>query len=172
MIVLAVAGAVMSFGVAPAAGQTSVNVESLSIADATTTAEDDVTDVRIDTTLGYNQSVPDATERVIKLRAGPSESDLKTLTFTRTESPADGAGTVDLSGSLTDAGFSASDFNPNAGATKETTVVVQAVIEIPRANGDPVTATATDTATVTIHDGAVIRASIGGSGELTVETGE
>ncbi len=170
MIVLATTGAAISFVTAPVAGQTSVNVESLSITDATTTANDDVTDVQIDTTLGYNQSVPDATERVIKLRVGPSDSNLETLTFTRTESPADGTGTVELSGSLMDAGFSASDFNPDPGATKETTVVVEAVIEVPRENGDPVTATATDTATVTVDDGAIVQATVGGEGELTVKT--
>jgi hypothetical protein len=169
-LVVGVAATVLLAGTPATAAQTDVSVESLSVADHTTTVDGDVSDVQIQTTLGYNQSVPDATERVIKLRVGPSESELETLAFTRSTDAADGTGTVDLGGSLTDAGFTAEDFNPDTGETTETQVVVQAVIEVTRDGGTVERTTATDTATVTIQDGTTISVTIGGSGEFTVST--
>lgn len=171
-LVVITATATLVFAVIPsdATAQTDITVGSLTVADTETTASGNVTDVTLSTALDYNQSVPDATERIIKLRVGPSESNLQTVDFTRTESPTDGTGSVTLSGSVIDAGFTADDFDPAVGSTQQTDVVVQAVIEVQRENGETERAAVTDTATVTVHDGATVSVAIGGSGELTVKT--
>jgi hypothetical protein len=157
----------------PVAGQSDVSVDGLSVPDVNETAEGDVSDVRLSADIQHSHSIPDAQERIVKLRAGPSESELQTLTFDRAENVgADESATVTLSGSLLDAGFTAEEFNPDLAGSTEQTVVVEAVVEITRENGETVTRTARDTVTVTVRDGAELTASVGGDGTITIETAE
>lgn len=172
LVALAVAVGLLVAGVPSAAqGDTDVSVESLSVADHETTVTGDVSDVTLDATVGYNHSVPDATERIIELRVGPTESDLQTVSFIREQDPTGTAtGTESLSGSLVDAGFDASALTPATAGTTETQVVVQVRMELTRANGETLTRTAEDTATLTLHDDATLSASLGGTGAFTVST--
>ena len=52
----------------------------------------------------------------------------------------------------------------------EREVAVQATLTIERENGDAVTRTVTDTATITLTDGTELDATLGGDGAFTVET--
>jgi len=166
------AGAVLlGFGAAPVAGQSDVSVDSFQVADANRTVDGDVSDVTLTADLAFSQDVPDATERIVKLRAGPSDSDLTTLAFDRTtDVAANESGTVTLSGSLLDAGFTAEEFDPATAGTTERTVAVEVVVEVTRADGETVTERRTDTATVTLHDSGDLTVALGGSGEFTVTT--
>jgi len=172
VVALAVAVALLVAGVPTSAqGETSVSVEGFDAASTEDTLSGDVSDVLIEADVGYNHSVPDATERVIELRVGPSESELQTVTFVRERDPAGTAtGSETLSGSLLDAGFDAEAFNPALAGTTETDVVVQVRMELTRATGETVTRTAQDTATITLHDDETLSATLGGSGSFTVES--
>lgn len=172
-VVLAVAvTALLSLAVQPADAQASVDMGELQIADVNETVDGDVSDVTVDTTLTYEHSVPDATTRVLKLKAGPSKDELTELTFAaERDVSGDDAGTVSLSGSLLEAdGITAADLNPAIADTTETTVYVAATIEVKRANGEAVTRTVIEPVTLTLTDGATLDVSVGGDGSLTVET--
>jgi len=154
----------------PASAQ--VTVDDFEVADHDKTVTGDVTGVGVETTLAFDHAVPDATSRIVKLHVGPSESDLESVAFARERSPTgDDAGQVTLSGDLTDhAAWSASDFDPATASSVEREVVVQATLTLERENGDAVTRTVTDTATITLTDGTELDATLGGDGTFTVET--
>jgi len=143
---------------------------SLSVADTNQTVDADVSDVTLSADLSYEYDVPDADRRLVKLKAGTSRDDLKTITYANDAyaDPTD-SGTVTLSGSLVDNGVvTTEDVNPPVAGDTSTDIVVEAVLEIQRDNGETVTRTVTDTATLTLQDGASLEASIGGTGSLSV----
>lgn len=149
-----------------------VSFDGLDVSDTNQTVTSDVSDVQLSTTVQYEHDVPDADRRQIKLKAGPSKDALELVDYRQARDPAGVAsGSVELSGSLVElSGFTADDFNPALADTSSKEIVIQAVIEVQRTNGDPVIHTVTDTATVTIQDGAELTATITGNGDLTVET--
>lgn len=157
---------------APASGQVDAQLGSLSIGDVNQTVSGNVTDVNVDVTLEYDQTVPDASQRIIELKAGPSSSELETLTFVNHDNVAgDETGTVSLSASLLKASaFEAADFNPDYGGKTTHDIVIGATIEVRQADGDPVVTTVTEPVTITVHDDGEITASLGGSGDVTLET--
>jgi hypothetical protein len=108
----------------------------------------------------------------VKLKAGPSKDNLELVDYQQARDPSGTAsGTVELSGSLVElSGFSAEDFNPALAETSSQEIVVQAVIEVQRAGGDPVIHTVTDTATVTVQEGTDLAATIGGEGSIEIQT--
>lgn len=154
----------------PAAGQASVSMGNLSIADATTTANGTVSDVRLDADVAWEYDVPDAERRILELSAGPSGGTLEVLDFRQTETTAgQDSGTVTFDVSLLDAsGLSASDFDPPIAGTQTTDVTVEARVEVRRAGGDAVVRTVRDTVTVTVNDGETLSAGVGGTGTVTV----
>jgi len=156
----------------PASGQTNVEMGTLTVSDVNRTVDGDVSDVRIDTEINYEHDVPDATRRIIKLKAGPSADELETVTFVQDSDPqGKDSGSVTASGSLTElSAYSASDFDPALAGTQTRTVVVAAEIEVRRDGGSPVTTQVTEPVTVTLHDGAVLSADVGGSGSVSVNT--
>lgn len=167
---LLITGGVLAAATTGASGQTSISVESLTASNQEATIDGDVSDVGITADLRYDHEVPNADGRVIELHVGPSESELSQVTFVSEADPQDAAtGTVTLEGSLLEAGFTAGQFDPPAAGTTTTEVVVQAVIEVDRANGETVTRTATDTATITIHDDGTITAAVGGEVSFDVQ---
>jgi hypothetical protein len=170
-ITLSVAvGGVVAFSGGSAAAD--VSLDSLDVADANKTVTSDVSDVTLSGTLTYDHSVPDADRRQVKLKAGPSEDNLELVDYQQARDPSGVAsGTVELSGSLVElSGFSAEDFNPALAETSSQEIVVQAVIEVQRAGGDPVIHTVTDTATVTVQEGTDLTAEIGGEGSIEIVT--
>lgn len=151
--------------------QTSVSVDSFEAASVEKTVSGDVTDVQVTADIGYNYSVPDAEDRFIELHAGPSESEMQQLTFIRASDPAgDDRGSVTLEGSLLEAGFNAEQFDPAEADSTTTEVVVKAVIEVDRANGETVRREVTDTATITLNDSGEITATLGGEAEFVIGT--
>lgn len=149
-----------------------VSTEGLSIADTDRTVGGNVSDVALATTITYDHAVPDATRRVVRIKAGPTENDLALIDYRQTRDPTGTTtGSVDLAGGLvSDGPFEASAFAPPLAGNTTQEVVVQAEIELQRANGDAVTHTTTDTATVTVRDDATLSVSLGGDGGLTVTT--
>lgn len=147
-----------------------VQVGDLSVSGVNQTVDGAPSEVTLDADLRYSINVPDAESRVVKLKAGPSEGQLETITFASSQNPdVDGTGSVTLSGSLLKTqAYSAEDFAPEMAETSETTVVVAATIEVTRANGETVTETVTREATVTLHDSTTLTAEIGGSVDVTV----
>lgn len=174
ILIIMLAAAVAIGGVVAFGGSTSAEIQfdGLDVADANETVTSDVSDVTLAATVDYSHDVPDADRRQVKLKAGPTEDDLELVDYQQERDPAGVAsGSVTLSGSLVDlSGFSAEDFNPDLAETSSQEIVVQAVIEVQRANGDPVIHTVTDTATVTIEEGTELSATIGGTGEITIQT--
>ena len=143
-VVLAAGG--LAYTTHTAQGQASATLGELRIADVNETAQGNVSDLRVSTSVAYEYDVPDATRYIVKLKAGPSESELTTIDYVQTSTgQGSGSGTIDLDASL-----------------------LSAEVEVRRANGEPVTHTVTDTVTVTIHDDASLTASVGGSGSIDV----
>jgi hypothetical protein len=155
-----------------AAATASMTLDTLSVAGVNETVSGNVSDVRISTTLDYNHSVPDASRRIVKLRVGPSADNMTLLDYQQTRDPAGTAsGSVTLAGTLLDhQGWTADTFDPGVANTTSREVVVEAVIEVHRSNGQVVSHTVMDTATVTLSDDAELTATIGGSGSITVST--
>jgi hypothetical protein len=170
LVVLAAGGALALGGTTTASAD--VAVGDLNVAGANQTVDGDVSDVRLDTTLAYEHDVPDAERRIIRLKVGTSEDDPELLDYVQEDNPAGvGSGSVDLGGSVLEhPSLSADEFDPALAETNSKKLVIQAVIEVQRAGGDAVTHTVTDTATVTLHDGAELTVELGGDGSLTVET--
>ena len=168
-VVLAAGG--LAYTTHTAQGQASATLGELRIADVNETAQGNVSDLRVSTSVAYEYDVPDATRYIVKLKAGPSESELTTIDYVQTSTEqGSGSGTVDLDASLLSAdGLSARDFEPPLAESASTEAVVAAEVEVRRANGEPVTHTVTDTVTVTIHDDASLTASVGGSGSIDVQ---
>jgi len=156
----------------PTTDAAEVSVDSLDVADHEQTVTGDVTDGGLSATLSYDHDVADAERRIVKLKAGPSESELELVDYRQARDPQPKAsGTVELSGSLVElSGFSASDFEPPLAHTASQEIVVQAVVEVQRENGEPVVHTVTDTATIRLTDDAELTATIGGTGGFEVDT--
>lgn len=171
VLVVGSAGAVFVVGGSGTANA-AVQMDDLNVSNANKTVSGNVSDVVLATTLQYQHDVPDATRRIVKLKAGPTESDLELLAYQQTRDPSGSAsGSVTLSGGLvSDGPFQASQFDPALADTKSRDVVIQAVVEVHRATGDVVTHTLTDTATVTLHDDATLTVELGGTGSFTAET--
>lgn len=167
-----VVGGAITAATMPATGQTNVEMGEFRVGDVNETVDGDVSDVTLAADLAYQHDVPDATRRLVKLKVGPDEDNLETVAFVQDDDPSgQDSGTVTLSGSLTDtSAFDAADFDPALAESQTREVVVAATIEVRRANGDPVTTTVTDTVTVTLHDGATLSATVGGSGSINVAT--
>lgn len=167
-----VVGGAITAATMPATGQTNVEMGEFRVGDVNETVDGDVSDVTLAADLSYQHDVPDATRRLVKLKVGPDEDNLETVAFVQDDDPSgQDSGTVTLSGSLTDtSAFDAADFDPALAESQTREVVVAATIEVRRANGDPVTTTVTDTVTVTLHDGATLSATVGGSGSIDVAT--
>lgn len=177
-IILALALITVGAGVAvygttdTAEASSSLALNSLSVADANTTVNSDVRDVTLGVSVDYEHEVPDATRRIVKVKVGPSKQDLELLTYSQTtDLQGTETGTVSLSGSLLKhSAWDASTFDPALAGNTTTTVVVQATIEIERANGETERHSVTDTATVVVRDGTVLVVRVGGSGSFTVST--
>jgi len=154
-----------------AGAQTSLDMGTMDVADVNRSVSGDVSDATISADLAYSHNVPDAERRVVKLKAGPSKTDLETIDYVNERDiTGTDSGTVTLSGSVLDSSLTADEIDPALAATNEAEVVVQAEIEVTRANGETVTKTVTDTATLRLTDDEKLTASIGGDGDLTVET--
>lgn len=151
-----------------------VSTETLSIsgADHTVGEGENVSDVTLSATLAYDHDVPDATQRVVELRVGPEGGETEYVDYQVETNPSGTAsGEVDLSGSVIDAtDLTAADFDPAVANTTTQDLVIEAVIEVERENGETVRHVATDTATVTVEDGTDLTVTVGGDGDLTVET--
>ena len=155
-----------------AAAQTDVSVDSLEVADLNRTVNGDVTDARLSATLEYSADVPDAERATIRLEAGPRGGTTDMIAYD-TVQVTDGevSGTVTLEGSLTEhPALSAADFDPAVAATEAVDLRINASIEVSRENGQAVSSSAVDTATVTLTDGTNLTASVGGNGQIRVET--
>lgn len=163
---------VIATATVPASGQTNADVGSLDVSGVNKTADGNVSAVTLETDIGYSFDVPDATRRIVSVSVGPSEDNMEQIGFRQDSNPGgQDSGTVSLSGDVTDTSlYSARDFNPELAGSKTTVMVVRATVEVRRANGEPVTATATDTVTVNLEDGATLSADVGGSGEVSVTT--
>jgi len=155
-----------------ATAQADVGVDGLSVSSVDETVDGNVSDVTLAADLTYQHDIPDATQRIVKLKVGPSADNLETIAYRVDREPnGNASGTATLSGSVLDhAALSAADFDPALATTKDTQVVVQTIIEVERANGETVTANATDTATLTLTDSGELTATVGGTGTLTVTT--
>jgi len=151
-----------------------VSTETLSVSGANQTVVEgeNVSDVTLSATLAYDHDVPDATQRVVELRVGPQGGDTQYVDYVVESEPSGTAsGEVDLSGSVIEAtDLTADDFDPATATTTTQDLVVEAVIEVERENGETVRHVASDTATVTIEDGTDLTVTVGGDGDLTVET--
>lgn len=164
-------GAYHSTGQAQAS--TSLELGSLSIADADQQISGDVQDVRLQTRVDYSHDVQDAERRIVYVYVGPSEGDLELLTYSQTtDLQGTESGSVTLTDSLlSHSAWDAQTFDPALASNKSTTVVVRAVIEIQRENGETETQSVTDEATITLRDGATLSVEVGGSGGFVVESG-
>lgn len=170
VLLAAVGGAAV---MAPSAeAQADLTLDTLSVSGANQTVGGNVTDVMLSTTLDYQHDVPDATRRIVKLKAGPSADDLTLLDYQQVRDPAGTAsGSVTLSGSVLDhSAWTADTFAPGIANTTSQEVVVQAVVEVHRETGDVVRHSVTDTATVTLTDDTELTVSVGGTGNVTVRT--
>jgi hypothetical protein len=155
-----------------ASAQTDMTLDTLNVTGTDRTVSGNVTAVRLTSGLDYQPEVPDATRRIVKLQVGTTTGDFETITYQQTRDPAGTAsGSVQLSGSVLDhSALSASDFQPPVANTTSQELVVRAVLEVHRSTGDVVTHTVTDTATVTLHDDGTLSATVGGTGNITVQT--
>jgi len=172
-LALAVVGAsAIAVAATSADGQTSVEMDGLDVADVNRTISGNVTDVTLSADLSYSHDIADTEQRIIKLKAGPSEEELSTISYVvARDAPGTDSGTVTLTGSLLEAdGLTASDLDPALASTNETDVVVQAVVEIERADGEVVRRTVMDTAVIRLTDDGELAVSIGGSGGFSVKT--
>lgn len=155
-----------------ATAQADLALDGLSVADVEQTVDGNVTDVTVAADLDYSHDVPDASQRVVKLQVAPEGGTYETIDYLVTQDPTGNTtGEVALSGSVFDHGdLDAADVDPPLAGTAETTIEVRALVEVDRATGETVVANATDTATLTLTDGASLSAQIGGTGTLTVTT--
>lgn len=172
-LTLAVVGlAALHVATAQAGAQTDIDMDSLDVAGVNQTVTGNVTGATLTTTLSYETSVPEAQERIIRLKAGPSTDQLTLLDYDRQQSvTGQVSGTIELSGDLlADTALAADDLAPATGATQTTEIVVQADIEVTRPDGPPVTHTIRDTATVRLTDAGTVTATLGGDGTITVHT--
>lgn len=172
MAVFAVGVGGLALGMSqPASSQTDLQLDSLQIDDVNRTVSGNVSDVSVSVSLDYQWTVPDATRRIVKLKAGTDPNALQTLTFASTQVTGSGSGSTTLSASLLeDTSLTAADFDPAYAEQTSTEIIVQAVIEVRRASGEAVTQTVTETVLITVHDDGTITAQIGGTGsvDLTV----
>lgn len=167
VVALVIASATM-----PAQGQTNADVGSLDVSGVNKTVDGNVSTVTLSTNVGYEFNVPDAERRIVSVSVGPSKDNMEQVGFRQDTNPGGSdTGTVSIGGDVTDTSlYSAKDFDPELAGDKTTVMVVRATVEVRRANGEPVTATATDTVTVELEDGATLSADVGGSGSVTVTT--
>lgn len=159
-------------GTPTASAGTTADLGGLEVDGVNKTVDGNVSDVTLNTSMNYEYDVPDATQRVIKLKVGPNEGDLETIDYVVEQDPSGSvSGSVSLSGSVLEhAELSASDVNPALASSEETEFVVEVSMEVTRANGEVVTREVSDTVVVRLRDGASLEASLGGSGSVTVET--
>jgi hypothetical protein len=172
-LVLGVVGLGVIAGAAqPAAGQADLTLDTLSVADTNETITEDIQTVELETTLDYNHDVPDTDRRLITLEARPEGGTYEQVTFSTEDVVSDAeSGSVTLSGDLLQhSAISAADLQPAVAGNTTTEIDVRATLEVQRENGDTVTSTIEDTATLSLHDGTELTAEIGGTGDLTVTT--
>lgn len=171
LVAAAGVGAILG-GVATADATSTVAMNDLTIPDANETVDGNVSDVTVQTDVSYSWMVPDAERVVVTLKAGPSASELETVTFQQLDDPAgDGSGTMQLGGSLTElTAYSASDFDPALASTEQTDLVVGVEIEVRRPNDPAVTSMVTEPVSVSVTDGTELTATVGGTGNVSVAT--
>lgn len=172
VILAGLAATGLALATQPAAGQASVTMGDLSVPDANTTAEGNVSDVRLTVDAGFEYDVPDADRVIVELAVGPSASELETVAFRQpTAVQGQHSGSASFDASVLDASaYTASDFQPPVAGNVTKELVVALTLEVRRTNGDPVTATVTEPVTLTIHDDATLSASVGGVGNVSVVT--
>jgi hypothetical protein len=172
LAVVAVGLAGLHVATADAGAQTDLSMDTLEVAGVNDTITGNVTGATLTTTLQYETGVPNADERIIRLKAGPDADSLQLIDYTRREGvTGQSTGTIELSGDLlANTALSASDLDPATGTTETTEIVVQAEIEVTRPDGPPVTHTIRDTATVTVTDSGEVTATLGGTGDITIHT--
>lgn len=175
LVGVALLAAAVGIGLAaqPATGQADVSMGTLDVAGANTTADGDVTDVRLSVNAAYQYDVVDADRYVLELMVGPDADQLEAIDFVQsTVEGGQDSGTADLDASILDSShYAASDFEPPVAGTATEDVTVGLRLEVRRAGGDPVTALVTEPVAVTIHDDAVLTADVGGDGAVSVSSG-
>lgn len=171
MTVLAVGVLGIATMTTPSAGQSTVALDTLQVADANETVDGNVSDVTIEADVAYEYEIPDAEQRVISLYAGPNEDSLERLTFdlAREDIPGTDSGTVSLGASLFEhADFDAATVSPALAESETTEFVVAVELEVERANGETETKRMTEQATLTLTDENTLQLSVGGAVEITV----
>lgn len=168
-LALALVGGGVAY-VATGSASAQVELDSLDASDANHTLDGDLEDVTLDADVTFDHSVPDADRRYLTLTVGPDEDSLEELTFIHEPDPqGTDSGTVELTESLFEAdAYSRADFEPPIAGNTSREVVVAAELVIERENGQEVTATETDTMTLTLRDGTDLDASVGGTVDTTV----
>jgi len=164
---------VIASATVPARGQTSADVGSFDVAGVNKTVDGNVSAVNLQTDIAWEFDVADASRRIVSVSVGPSKDNMEQIGFRQDTNPGgQGTGTVSMAGDVTETSlYTPDDFDPELASNKTTVMVVRTTVEVRRANGDPVTATATDTVTVSLEDGATLSADVGGFGEVSVTTG-
>jgi hypothetical protein len=163
---------VIATATVPAHGQTNADVGSLDVSGVNKTVDGNVSTVNLQTDIAWEFDVPDASRRIVSVSVGPSKDNMEQIGFRQDTNPGgQGTGTVSIAGDVTETPlYTADDFDPKLAGNKTTVMVVRATVEVRRANGEPVTATATDTVTISLEDGATLSVSVGGSGDVTITT--
>jgi predicted secreted protein len=168
-VTLVTAGGIM-IATQPTQAQTDLQLDGLNISDVNRSVDGDVSAVALSTDVDYSFDVPDSSRVVVELKAGPDRQHLETLAFRNIDNPnTEGSGSFEMGGDLTQhTRLSPQQFNPALAGTRTKSVVVVARIEVRRSGGGNVTSTASDRVDVTLHDGATLNASVGGTGNITV----
>lgn len=153
--------------------ETSVQMSDFTVQGENVTTTDNVTDVTLSATVNYSHDIPDAEDRIVKLRVGPADGDTELVDYKMDRDVAGtGSGSVTLSGSVLDhAQLSAGDFQPGIAETTTQELVVEALVEVNRENGETETAMVSDSVTVSVEDGSSLTVRVGGSGSVSVVTG-
>jgi len=167
-------GLTASFVTESTAQQTEAELSEWSVDDVNRTLDGDLSDLDLTADVEYQYDVEDADRRLVKLAVGPTKNKTETITFEYDREPApQGAGTVTLTESILSAeSLDAEMFRPALAESNTTEIVVGAGLEIQRANGETVTSWAYDRVEIMLTDDATLTASVGGTGNVTVQTGQ
>jgi hypothetical protein len=171
-LLVTASGGVLVAASGSASGTASMNVGNFTVDGVNKTTTANVSDVMLGADVNYEYDVADAEDVIVRLKVGPKGGDRVLVNYEMMRDvPASDSGTVTLSGSvLQHESLEVSDFQPGLTETATRELVVEAVVEVTRANGETVTRTVTDSVTVTVRDGTEFEVSVGGSGSVSVET--
>lgn len=173
VVTLVLAAILLTASPAGATNETDLHVQNLTVDGVNRTLEGNITGARVETTLNYEIDVADASRRVIRLKVGPNANDTTTLDFSNADVTADqSSGTVTLAGSLfKHESLNASALTPGHGMTNTTEVVVVAEIAVTTTNGETIETVVERPVDITLTDPGGPIARLGGTGNVTVQTG-